>query len=150
MVDTKISELTNGGSILSTDQVPVARGEDNYRVQVGTVASHAFSEFALAAQGALADTSLQEGEDIDLGLYTLEAANIGILFEESSDDTITGVVNGSNTDFTLTHAPIAYSLILCLNGLKQTLDSDYTLDGVTVTFVLAPSGEDKINANYQY
>jgi len=39
MADSKISQLTDGGKVQVTDQVPVSRGGENRRVQVGALAA---------------------------------------------------------------------------------------------------------------
>jgi hypothetical protein len=48
------------------------------------------------------------------------------------------VVNGVNTVFTLTYAPVAGSLLLTLNNLSQTPALQYTIAGNTITFAAAP------------
>ncbi len=54
-------------------------------------------------------------------------------------ETPTGTVNGSNTGFTISHAPIAANaLIVFVNGLLQFPTTHYTLSGTTITFVTAP------------
>jgi hypothetical protein len=39
MTDLRISELTDGGAVQATDEVPVARAGDNRKVSVGTMAA---------------------------------------------------------------------------------------------------------------
>lgn len=51
------------------------------------------------------------------------------------DETPSGTINGSNAVFTLAHTPASASdLTLYLNGLLQTMGTDYTLSGTTITF----------------
>lgn len=50
----------------------------------------------------------------------------------------TGTINGSNTVFTLAHTPTAGSEHVYLNGLLQTITTDYTITGATITFTTAP------------
>lgn len=69
------------------------------------------------------------------GGFNLGALNIHIL----DPYTPTGAVNGVNTDFVLTHAPNpTTSLKVYLDGQKMQLTTDYTLSGITLTFLTAP------------
>jgi hypothetical protein len=64
-----------------------------------------------------------------------------------------GLVNGSNTVFTLASAPSpAGSLGLYLNGLLMRQGADYQISGNTVTFFLAstPQSGDLLVANYRF
>lgn len=50
-----------------------------------------------------------------------------------------GAIDGSNTVFTLANTPATGSLQLFLNGMYQTGGAeDYTLAGLTITFVNPP------------
>lgn len=50
-----------------------------------------------------------------------------------------GLINGANTVFTLANIPKTGTLQLYLNGAFQTGGGvDYTLSGLTITFVSAP------------
>jgi hypothetical protein len=63
-----------------------------------------------------------------------------------------GIVDGSNTAFTLSAAPSpAASLSLYRNGILQKITQDYTLSGSTVTFVAAdtPQPGDTLLASYR-
>lgn len=60
-----------------------------------------------------------------------------------------GTVDGNNTVFTLLNTPI--SLLLFVNGqLFQGGGTDYTLSGLTITFVTAPPINSIILALYTY
>jgi hypothetical protein len=64
-----------------------------------------------------------------------------------------GLVNGSNTVFTLSSAPSpAASLELSRNGLLQLAGTDYQISGNTVTFFLAsvPQSGDLLVASYRF
>lgn len=83
-------------------------------------------------------------------------ALFSVIISESIDyidsETPSGTINGSNTVFTLanTPSPVA-SLHLYLNGLRQRAGGqDYTLSGLTITFVTAPSTGDILLADYRY
>jgi hypothetical protein len=60
-----------------------------------------------------------------------------------------GVLNSSNTTFTLSFAPNPVaSLILVLNGLVQFPGVDYTITGAVITYTVAPRATDLHNAWY--
>ena len=62
-----------------------------------------------------------------------------------------GIVDGSNTTFTLANAPSGSSLMLFRNGLYMLSGFDYNLNGSTVTFVPAnvPQPMDTLVASYR-
>jgi hypothetical protein len=62
--------------------------------------------------------------------------------------TPTGVINGSNTAFTLTHSP--QILFLTRNGVQLVVGTDYTLSGTNLTMTAAPQTGDIFNAQYFY
>jgi len=61
-----------------------------------------------------------------------------------------GLVNGSNTTYTLANTPVTDSLTVFLNGLMQEPGggNDYTLATATITFATAPESGDILLANY--
>lgn len=61
-----------------------------------------------------------------------------------------GAIDGVNTNFTISHAPILETQNLYLNGIFQTEVSDYTLSGTTITFITAPQTGDELTISYQY
>lgn len=61
-----------------------------------------------------------------------------------------GVKNGVNTDFTLSRAPLAETLLVFKNGQTLTEDIDYTSSGITITFVIAPIETDNLLTKYNY
>lgn len=63
-------------------------------------------------------------------------------------ETPTGTINGTNAAFTLANAVLAGSEEVYLNGLLQTLTSDYTISGSTITFVAAPFTGDTLRVSY--
>jgi hypothetical protein len=85
--------------------------------------------------------------------------NIGVLPLKSdfvNRETPGGLVNGSNTLFTLAFAPVlngpggTSGETIYLNGLLQEPGSgnDYTISGQNITFLTAPLTNDRIRANY--
>jgi hypothetical protein len=59
-------------------------------------------------------------------------------------ETPAGIVNGVNTQFTLSSVP-AGAIFVFVNGVYQTINFDYTLNGSTITFTLAPTGIITVN-----
>lgn len=64
------------------------------------------------------------------------------------EETPSGTVNGSNTVFTLTFTPSGSSLAMFINGLMLRKTTDYSVSGVTVTFVDAPPVASQVRAEY--
>ncbi len=66
-------------------------------------------------------------------------------------ETPSGSVNGANTTFTLANTPIAGSEHAYLNGLLQDpgAGNDYTISGVTITYLTAPLTGDKLRVSYR-
>lgn len=66
-------------------------------------------------------------------------------------ETPAGTVNGSNTTFTLAFTPVAGSEHVFLNGILQEpgAGNDYTISGLTITYLTAPLTGDKIRVTYR-
>lgn len=54
------------------------------------------------------------------------------------NETPVGLINGSNTIFTLSQTPAGNSLVLTLDRQPQILGVDYTISGNTITYLAAP------------
>lgn len=64
-------------------------------------------------------------------------------------ETPSGTVNGSNKVFTLSQLPLENDAVLVfLNGILQTLTTDYTLSNQTLTFVTAPALGQSVRVQY--
>lgn len=65
-------------------------------------------------------------------------------------ETPTGSVNGANTTFTLANTPIVGTEQVFLNGVLQEpgAGNDYTISGVTITYLSAPVTGDRLRVNY--
>ncbi len=77
----------------------------------------------------------------------------GVFTNFSDGEVPTGIVDGSNTVFTLAFPPSPpASLELYLNGLRMRSGADYQLSGNTITFFVAstPQAGDLLLANYRY
>lgn len=66
------------------------------------------------------------------------------------NETTGGAINGSNTAFTLAHAPSpSTALLLFLNGLLLTAGGDFTISGANITMATAPLTGDILRATYK-
>lgn len=67
-----------------------------------------------------------------------------------ANETPSGLVNSTNTAYTLANTPQSGSLQLFQNGqlLEPGAGNDYTISGITVTALYAPTTGDKIRAYY--
>ena len=63
-------------------------------------------------------------------------------------ETPQGVINGTNTIFTINYLPITNSEHIYLNGLLQDND-DYMMSGNTISFFEAPYPNSKIKCSYR-
>jgi len=70
----------------------------------------------------------------------------------SMNEVPSGLINGTNTTYTLAHAPANSSLCFFLNGqlLHPGASYDYTVSSLTVTMNFAPASVDNLAANYFY
>ena len=87
---------------------------------------------------------------IDAAIAALQAAPAVPSFADA--EVPSGLVNGSNTAFTLAHAPNpASSLLLFKNGvLQKKSGADFTLTGAAITFTTAPQTGDTLEAFYRF
>jgi hypothetical protein len=102
-----------------------------------------------AAAGNLSDCVRVDGSAGPCG----SGGTGGIIPNYSDGETPVGLINGSNTTFTLAYAPSpAASLSLYLNGLLMSQGADYTVTANVVTFFVAsvPQTGDLLLANYRF
>lgn len=66
-------------------------------------------------------------------------------------ETPSGTINGSNVTFTLANSPVAGSEHIYLNGILQEVGAgnDYTISGLTITYLTAPLTGEKLKATYR-
>jgi hypothetical protein len=101
-----------------------------------------------AAAGSLADCVRVDGSSGPCG-----SGSGGVVPSFSDGEVPAGVINGSNTSFTLNFAPSpAGSLDLYRNGLLLRVGQDYAITGQAITFFLAstPQAGDLLQASYRY
>lgn len=81
-----------------------------------------------------------EGVAGGTGSQIIVRRKIGKLLGDKPE-TPRGTIDGSNKDFYLTRAPFGGFIILVANGVQQTKDDDFTLDGAKISYTTAlPTG----------
>lgn len=65
-------------------------------------------------------------------------------------ETPNGLLNGSNTTFTLAHIPISGTESFFRNGVLQDPGTDYNLSGATITTIFVPVAGEKLRISYTY
>lgn len=64
-------------------------------------------------------------------------------------ETPSGLINGSNTVFTISQTPLEGETVdVFLDGLKQIPTTDYSISGTTITFVTAPVAGQNLRVDY--
>ena len=63
-------------------------------------------------------------------------------------ETPSGTIDDANLTFTIANTPITGSVKVFLNGLRLKLTTDYTISGVTITMIVAPTTGDILLADY--
>ena len=98
-----------------------------------------------------ADSILDQRTQFLLAKLSRTNLNLTSLGTFVDDETPSGTVNGSNTDFTVANTPITNSLKVFVNGQRlKAGGEDYTLSGVTITFVTAPPTTSILTVDYRY
>ena len=128
----------------------------------GTLASQTDLNSALNLKAPLASaalTGIPTAPTAAPGTNTLQLAttafvlaNNGTAPSFSYNETPSGLINGSNTSYTLANTPNPASSLNCyLDGLHQIAGGvDFTLSTATVTYVIAPPTGYSLNCSYQY
>lgn len=102
-----------------------------------------------AAAGNLGDCVHVDGTSGPCG----SASGTGASPNFADSETPAGLVDGSNTVYTLSYTPSpSASLALFRNGMLMKQGVDYTISGATITFYVAsdPQPGDLLTANYRY
>jgi len=118
--------------------VTVVRGVDG-TTAVAALPGHAIEQNANA----------QNVKDLNSAVNVLESSTT---LNIQPSEFPTGVIDGLNRNFTLSHTPNGLLFILALNGLLQHSGSsnDFTLSGAVITFNTAPTVGDSIIATYTF
>ncbi len=90
---------------------------------------------------------IQGGDPIKITvgqLLTLVGASVFV-----DGETPSGLVNDTNTVYTLASTPVVGSVKVYLNGMRMKVTEDYTISGTTLTFLIAPATGDNILIDYR-
>jgi len=84
------------------------------------------------------------------GVLAADAVADNIVEGDIQLESETANCNGSNVEFTLDNTPIANSVNVYLNGMRQREGSglDFTLSGTTITLETAPADDDSLEITY--
>lgn len=127
------------------------------------------SKLTKGADIILRDGTVVMTADFDMGGYKVVGAAVGtgandlvtyaqmntaigaIANDLVEDETPTGLINGSNTSFTLANTPIAGSVKLYLQGqrLIPGAGNDFTVSGTTITMAYAPETNQSLRVDYR-
>jgi len=133
-------------TLVPTGAVPTRSNSEIVKVTAGSSSGGTTTLTIVRAQGVPVTTA----QSITTSFDIYDANSAEALPQVSSDvtETPSGSINGSNTAFTLTSTPTSGTLSLYLNGVRQTLTSDYTITGTAITMVTAPVTGDSLVATY--
>lgn len=98
-------------------------------------------------QGEITEDHFGDGSEV-LKLYKQPIESISSVVRVISE--VVGTGDGSTVDFGLDETPTANSVKVYVDGVLQTLTTDYTLSGATITFVSAPADEASITSKYTH
>ena len=84
------------------------------------------------------------------GVLAADAVSDNIIEGDIQLEDETVNCDGSNVTFTLSNTPLANSLDVYLNGIRQPEGSGeaFTISGVTITFATAPATDDDLYIRY--
>ena len=87
----------------------------------------------------------------EAAIRTYIAANSVLQSTFVDRETPGGLVNGSNTTYTIANTPLSGSEYVYLNGILQEpgAGNDYTIATATITYLTAPVSGDKIRVSYR-
>jgi len=96
-------------------------------------------------QRTVTERHLGEGSKV-MTLYKRPISSFASVAKYYNDHVGTG--DGSTVEFTLDNTPLG-DIELYIDGTEQTLTTDYTISGKTITFGSAPGDETRISADYK-
>jgi len=109
------------------------------------------------AKGKVKGLQFIEEVEATLQMNLLESTKdnlvrFGLAFNEAAyaSAEAVGTGDGTTTPFTLDSTPDGTLTKIFVDGVEQTLTTDYSVTGTTVTFVTAPTSDAVITADYTY
>lgn len=151
-----VSLVTNGVAAGSWDAAYSAPGGSGSVTSVSVTSANGFAGTVATNTTTPAITLSTSITGVLKGNGTaISAATAGTDYMAPSSfvdrETPTGLVNGSNTAYTLANTPLAGSEHVYLNGILQEpgAGNDYTISGTGITYLTAPVTGDKIRVSYR-
>ena len=131
-----LNELTAAVVAVANDSIAIIDSDGN----VSRKESIADLATAMAGTGITATN----------GVLAADAVSDNIIEGDIQLEDETVNCDGSNVTFTLSNAPLANSLDVYLNGIRQPEGSGeaFTISGVTITFAIAPATDDDLYIRY--
>ena len=131
--------ISGGGANIVFTEAPTT-GDNVYIQYLG------FARDVLQATSAMITTQTElsgtpANNDYFL-VYDTSALSLKKISLQSVNRTATG--DGSTTGFTVTDGVTAAQCLVTINGVVQTVTTDYTVSGTTLTFGTAPEASDAI------
>jgi hypothetical protein len=165
--------INDGSGVLSSEaQLSLARGGTasdlsaaaGDRILVSNSGGTALVEHsAITANRALASDGnglpvASAVTDTELGYLSGVTSSVQTQLDAKADsadfvskEVPTGLINGSNTSYSLVNTPISGTEHVYLNGVLQEegAGNDYTISGSTITYLTAPETGDKLVVSYR-
>jgi len=144
---------TNTSLTVAADSVGVNLGDASLEINAGLrVKQGASGQVYIASAGGVLTPVTMGGDAtiIAAGTLTVNPATVVKVTNHVVRETPTGAVNGVNTTYTLANTPIAGQESVFLNGILQEpgAGNDYTISGLTITYLTAPVTGDIIRVSY--
>jgi hypothetical protein len=150
-----IFTLINNGTAAGTWDVAYAAPTTGTVTSVSVVTANGFAGTVATATTTPAITITTTVTGVLKGNGTaISAAVAGTDYMAPADfvvrETPTGLVNSSNTTYTLANTPLVGTEQVFLNGLLQEpgAGNDYTISGATITYLTAPTTGDRLRVSY--
>jgi hypothetical protein len=136
--------ISGGGANIIFTEAPTS-GDTIFVVYLGFARDVAqFNSGAITSQTELAERA-NSGDFFliyDTSATSLKKIQTSNIVAASVNRTATG--DGSTTSFTVTNGVTATQCLVTINGIVQTVTTDYTVSGTTLTFGTAPEASDVI------
>jgi len=131
-----LNELTAAAVDVANDSIALVDATDN------SSKKESIADLATAMAGT--------GITATAGVLSADAVSENIVEGDIQVEDETANCNGSNVTFTLSNTPLANSIDVYLNGMRQVEGSGecFTVSGTTITFATAPASDDDLVIRY--
>lgn len=136
-LEVSLSELSDVAIDVASDSIAFVDANDSNTSRKESIADLVT---AIAGSGLTATNGVLSVDSVASAVVEGDIA----IEDESANCT------GSETNFTLSNTPVANSLDVFLNGIRQREGSgnDFTLSGTTISFATAPASDDSLIVRY--